>query len=195
MSLRHALYAGMSLLVLLCSACSINPYRRPEPIERPAPAAASVNTASPSSQVDVASSSNVVPSTAEVSTNGHPALERVAATAQGMTGVPYRYGGHSPHGFDCSGLVFYAYQKAGIPLPRTSREQLHASRPLALEQALPGDLVFFNTREKMSHVGIYLGERRFVHAPSTGKTVVIERLDQDYYQRHLIQIGRLNVLY
>jgi len=112
-----------------------------------------------------------------------------------MTGVPYNYGGSSPRGFDCSGLVYYAYREAGFVVPRTSREQLRASRPLTLKEALPGDLVFFSTPEKVSHVGIYLGGQQFVHAPSTGKSVEIETLEQDYYRRHLIRIGRLDVLY
>jgi len=111
-----------------------------------------------------------------------------------MVGVPYQYGGSSPRtGFDCSGLVFYAYSQAGIPVPRTSRDIFKATRKIALREAAPGDLVFFQDQEKLSHVGIYLGERRFVHAPSSGKTVSVAHIDTPYYQRHLVAVGRVIV--
>jgi cell wall-associated NlpC family hydrolase len=111
-----------------------------------------------------------------------------------MVGVPYHYGGNNPRGFDCSGLVFYAYGEVGVLVPRTSGEQLHASHPLNVEQALPGDLVFFRMSKRAWHVGIYLGGQSFIHAPSTGRAVVIERLDDEYYLRHRIQIRRLDAL-
>jgi len=190
---RHAfLRACLVMLTLLCGACSTNPYRA-EPIERSEPAPRSGS--STPSEGDTGSSRPVVPDAVPAPSNRHPGLEQVARTARRMTGVPYNYGGSSPRGFDCSGLVYYAYREAGFVVPRTSREQLRASRPLTLKEALPGDLVFFSTPEKVSHVGIYLGGQQFVHAPSTGKSVEIETLEQDYYRRHLIRIGRLDVLY
>ena len=121
-------------------------------------------------------------------------LERVALTAQRMIGIPYHYGGKTPRGFDCSGLVFYAYREVGGLVPRTAGGQLRASHPINVEQALPGDLVFFRTSKRASHVGIYLGGQSFIHAPSTGRAVVIERLDDEYYLRHRIQIRRLDAL-
>jgi murein DD-endopeptidase len=111
-----------------------------------------------------------------------------------MVGIPYHYGGNDPRGFDCSGLVFYAYHEAGVLVARTSREQLHASQPLNVDEALPGDLVFFRMSKRAWHVGIYLGDQRFIHAPSTGRSVAIERLDDEYYLRHRIQIRRLDAL-
>jgi cell wall-associated NlpC family hydrolase len=116
---------------------------------------------------------------------------RAAAAAQRMVGTPYRYGGESPEGFDCSGLVYYSYGRAGAAVPRTSREQFRASRPLTLQDARAGDLVFFRIGGKVSHVGIYLGDSRFVHAPATGKRVQIASLRSGYYQRHFIRAGRL----
>jgi murein DD-endopeptidase len=120
---------------------------------------------------------------------------RAAATAASLVGAPYRYGGAGPDDFDCSGLVYYSYRLAGVTVPRVSRDQMRASRPLQLDEARVGDLVFFSVAGKVSHVGIYLGDHRFVHAPSTGRTVAIASLRQPYYQRHFLRAGRLDVLF
>jgi murein DD-endopeptidase len=90
--------------------------------------------------------------------------------------------------------VFYAYGEAGVLVPWTSGQRLHASRPLNVEQALPGDLVFFRTSKRAWHAGVYLDGESFIHAPSNGRAVVIERLDDEYYLRHRIQIRRLDAL-
>ena len=108
-----------------------------------------------------------------------------------MVGAPYRWGGSSPQGFDCSGLVYYSYQDAGISVPRTVTEQRKASAPIRLNDARPGDLLFFRIRWKVSHVGIYTGDGQFVHAPSTGKRVVVASLNNEYYRKHLVSVGRL----
>ena len=107
-----------------------------------------------------------------------------------MVGVPYRYGGESPDGFDCSGLVQYAYRSAGVSVPRTSRDQLRASSPVPLADAAAGDLVFFQSKD-FSHVGIYLGQGRFVHAPATGRAVAIASFNEAYYRRNFVRAGRM----
>ena len=118
--------------------------------------------------------------------------DAIAELARGMVGTRYRYGGTAPaDGFDCSGLVFYAYGQAGYPVPRTSQEQFRAARKIALNDANAGDLMFFQDQAKLSHVGIYLGDGRFVHAPSSGQNVAIASLDSPYYQQHLVAVGRL----
>ena len=99
-------------------------------------------------------------------------------------GVDYRYGGKSPAtGFDCSGLVAHVYQEAwGIRLPPTSVAQSRAGVPVSLAELQAGDLVFYDTLQRpFSHVGIYLGEGRFVHAPKTGAQVRIESLRSSYW--------------
>ena len=116
---------------------------------------------------------------------------RAAEVAREQIGTPYRYGGRTPRGFDCSGLVHYAYQSAGKSVPRTSKDQYRAARPIALRDARPGDLLFFKGWRSISHVGIYVGGNRFVHAPSKGKRVTITRLDDDYYKKKLVSVGRL----
>ena len=118
---------------------------------------------------------------------------RAAATAVGLVGTPYRYGGTGPDGFDCSGLVYYAFGQAGVRVPRTSLELLRATRSVPLDAAGPGDLLFFRFRDKVSHVGIYLGNREFVHAPSHGGAVEVESLENPYYERHLLRAGRLDL--
>ena len=121
--------------------------------------------------------------------------EHAALIAQEQVGVNYLYGGMSPAtGFDCSGLVYYSYSRAGITVPRTSRDQFRASQKISLADAQPGDVVFFQDQEKLSHVGIYLGQRRFVHAPSSGRTVAVANIDTPYYQEHLVAVGRLTSL-
>jgi len=118
------------------------------------------------------------------------ALE-AAELAKTMVGKPYRYGGHSPSGFDCSGLVYYSYTHAGIAVPRTTRSQLRAGMPVASKSLRVGDLVFFDQEgRKFSHVGIYIGSGRFVHAPSSGKHVRIDSLDQHYWREHFVAARR-----
>ena len=116
----------------------------------------------------------------------------VAEIAMGMVGTPYHYGGTDPRqGFDCSGLVFYTYTQAGYRVPRTSQELFRAARKIALGDAGAGDVMFFQDQEKLSHVGIYLGDGLFIHAPATGQTVTVASIDAPYYQRNLVAVGRL----
>ncbi len=117
---------------------------------------------------------------------------RQAATiALEQVGVPYRYGGASPNGFDCSGLVQYAYMQAGLNVPRTTGQLWSAAKPVAQHELSAGDVLFFNIEGKMSHVGVYLGERRFVHAPQSGRSVSVASLDSPFYKSALIRAGRL----
>lgn len=108
-------------------------------------------------------------------------------------GVPYRYGGNGNNdgGFDCSGLVHYAYKHAGLDIPRTTRTLWQAARPVRKSDLVVGDLLFFSIEGKISHVGMYIGKRRFVHAPSSGREVTIAELDSDFYQNAFLRGGRL----
>ncbi|MGD8543251.1 MAG: NlpC/P60 family protein [Desulfobacteraceae bacterium] len=115
--------------------------------------------------------------------------ERIVFTAKNFLGLPYRWGGASPkRGFDCSGLTMTAYRLNGYQLPRTSREQFRAGSPISPKALQPADLVFFATRsgKEVSHVGIYIGDGRFIHAPGRGKTIRIDSLSQKYYRRRLV---------
>jgi hypothetical protein len=118
----------------------------------------------------------------------------VAIFALGLIGVDYRFGGESPTtGVDCSGLVRYVFQQTtGITLPRTSAQQGKLGANVGSAELMPGDLVFFNTRRFVnSHVGIYLGDNRFVHAPSRGSEVEISSLDEAYWRAHFTGARRL----
>ncbi|HET8743503.1 MAG TPA: C40 family peptidase [Gaiella sp.] len=101
--------------------------------------------------------------------------ERAVALARTQLGVPYVYGGASPDGFDCSGLVMWVYGRLGITLPHNAAALFSVGRPVSLEHLRPGDLVFF---PGLGHVGIYVGDGRMIHAPQTGEYVEIEALDE-----------------
>jgi cell wall-associated NlpC family hydrolase len=123
----------------------------------------------------------------------HSPADRAASNALKMVGKPYRYGGASPaHGFDCSGLVLYSFSQAGVRLPHNTEQQRRISKPVKLAQLRRGDLLFFDQEgRKNSHVGIYLGGGKFVHAPSSGKSVRADRLSNPYWKKHLSEIRRI----
>lgn len=114
--------------------------------------------------------------------------------AMAFISVPYKWGGAAPEtGFDCSGFVQYVVkQAAGLLLPRSSFDQVRLGVSVAREDLQPGDLVFFNTlRAPFSHVGIYVGDNRFIHAPSRGKTVEIVDFNNSYWQKRYNGARRL----
>ncbi|HVF62929.1 MAG TPA: C40 family peptidase [Casimicrobiaceae bacterium] len=118
----------------------------------------------------------------------------LAVYALGLIGVSYKFGGEHPdQGLDCSGLVRHVFQQVtGVSLPRTARELSSVGGPVPLHELKPGDLVFFNTRRfAFSHVGIYVGDNRFIHAPRTGREVEIAHLDNRYWQKHFNGARRL----
>ncbi len=109
-----------------------------------------------------------------------------ARHALDLVGVPYRFGGSTPDGFDCSGLVQYSYALAGRQLPRDMEGLRARTRSISLAQVRPGDLLFFHLNgRRNSHVGLHIGDNRFVHAPSTGKFVSTASLSNPFWRRHL----------
>jgi cell wall-associated NlpC family hydrolase len=112
-------------------------------------------------------------------------MNELVMYAMSLADTPYRYGGNSPEtGFDCSGFVNHVFKKSlGFDLPRTSQEISRVGEPLKEDQLNPGDLVFFNTQQQpYSHVGIYVGENRFVHAPKKGKAITIVSMQDKYWK-------------
>lgn len=158
---RKLASAGALMMVLVLGACSWAP---PVPVDQ--------HSRHPAITVDGSA--------------GHQA----AAVALQQVGTPYRYGGATPNGFDCSGLVHYAYSRAGKRVPRTTEQLWSRLQPVPPRDLQPGDVLFFRISGKMSHVGLYLGDSQFVHAPSTGRTVTTAMLDAPFYEASLIRAGR-----
>lgn len=150
--------------ITLFAACSSQPVSQP--------------ASKPASQVVVQPHAAAEPADAAVS------------VAMQQLGVPYRYGGASPQGFDCSGLVYYSYLRAGKSLPRTTATLWSYTRPVPKHALQAGDILFFRIAGKMSHVGLYIGDDRFVHAPSSGRVVSVASLRSDFYSDALIRAGR-----
>ncbi|CAI8805670.1 MULTISPECIES: C40 family peptidase [Pseudomonas] len=119
----------------------------------------------------------------------------VLSRAVNVLGTPYRWGGSSPKkGFDCSGLVKYAFNDvADVDLPRTSNAMAQGQGvKVAKSDLKPGDLIFFNIKSRrVNHVAIYLGNDRFIHAPRTGKRVSIDSLEKPYWQKHYVVAKRV----
>lgn len=119
--------------------------------------------------------------------------EQLVILSRNMVGAPYRYGGQSPSGFDCSGLVRYVYGQVGITVPHSSQLLYRNAQRVHLDKIRPGDLLFFRvSKQKISHVGIYAANGEFIHAPSSGKYVTIARLDSPYWEQRLVGAGRFH---
>ncbi|MEX3547907.1 MAG: C40 family peptidase [Burkholderia sp.] len=118
----------------------------------------------------------------------------VVVDALNMIGVRYRWGGNSPDsGLDCSGFVRYVFHDTlGMSLPRRAEEMSRVGEKIRMSELKPGDLVFFNTmRRTFSHVGIYIGDNKFVHSPSTGSTIRVDDLDSSYWEKRFTGARRL----
>ena len=116
--------------------------------------------------------------------------------AMGLLGVPYKLGGTSEEkGFDCSGFVRYMYEKSvGLVLPRRAEEQAKVTEEISRSELKPGDLVFFNTLKRtFSHVGIYVGDGKFIHAPRPGKAVRVDDMREAYWQKRFNGARRVQV--
>lgn len=119
----------------------------------------------------------------------------VLFNALSLTGVRYKYGGKSPEsGFDCSGFVRYVYQQAGnLSLPHSARAISQLGKTIPKSELQPGDLVFFNTLKRtFSHVGIYLGDNRFIHSPSSGGGVRVENMQSSYWENRFNGAQRID---
>lgn len=161
--------AALALILLALGACSSAP-RKPAP-----DVDAGVARSKGSSPAEPRSGSRT----------GQDIGANAAQHALAMRGKPYRYGGYTPQGFDCSGLVHYSYSLAGGHLPRNTNGLWTRSRAISRSEIRQGDLLFFDQEGKRnSHVAIYVGNNRFVHAPSSGKQVSTASLGDRYWSQH-----------
>jgi len=116
----------------------------------------------------------------------------IAQRAMAFIGTPYVYGGADPRGFDCSGLVYFVHGQLHVPVPRTANDQFKQSKAVDPFDVRPGDLVFFRLEGRVSHVGIYVGDGRFVHAPQSGRTVSLNSLEEEFYRARYVGAGRFS---
>jgi cell wall-associated NlpC family hydrolase len=137
----------------------------------------------------------VAPANASASPADKPGsgVQTVLKRALALLGTPYRWGGTGTNGFDCSGLVGYVFKTAlGIDLPRVSRDMANTGQRIDRSALTAGDIVFFKIHGKrVDHVGIYVGNGQFLHAPSTGKDVMVSRLDQGYWSGKFMEARRV----
>jgi len=126
----------------------------------------------------------------QIATPPRPA-SGIVEIARKYVGVPYRWGGSSPSGFDCSGLVRYVYAQVGVELPHNAAKQYALGAPVTREDLRPGDIVFF---DRLRHNGIYIGDGRFIHARQTGKRVAIAGLDEGWYATRFVGARRIESL-
>jgi peptidoglycan endopeptidase LytE len=125
-----------------------------------------------------------------IKTEAAIAPERVVTEAKKLVGTPYKWGGTTPKGFDCSGFVYYTYKKVGKTLPRSSAQMFQKGKTVHKSKLRPGDLVFFSTYKKgASHVAIYIGNNKMIHATSKG--VKIDSLNSSYWKPKYVGAKRL----
>ena len=177
------LVAVSALVFLALAGCSFKPVRTEPDVNAYlalTPTDQGADTSAAPAQTDPDADASAEPQRADPDVGAG-----AARYALEMVGTPYRFGGKTPRGFDCSGLVLYSYALAGKQLPVNLGGQRAASRPVPRKQIRPGDLLFFDlTDEGRSHVGLYVGEGTFVHAPSRGKVVSTASLSHPYWRRH-----------
>lgn len=116
---------------------------------------------------------------------------RIVDIANRTLGTRYRYGGRNPQsGFDCSGLMHYVHkQSLGINIPRTAAEQRDRSKTITYEQLQPGDMLFFKTGKRTNHVGVYIGNREFIHASTGSRRVKVAKMDKKYWHQRFVKFG------
>ena len=168
--LPHYNNALMKFCYLLIVCCMVSAHAAPN--------------SSPSDDLEIYLSDNgFINKISKVSQNVGNKASDLVLNAMGFLGVPYRRGGSDDNGFDCSGFVLSMYEQTlGKVLPRSAREQADATEKIDKKDLQPGDLVFFNTmRQTFSHVGIYVGDNKFIHSPRPGKQVKVEDMRQSYW--------------
>lgn len=179
-------------LALTAGACATGGTTVPRPRPFPGAALPPETTELPPSETPRPREASAPPRVEEAAPPRGPA-QSLIDIALGYRGVPYRYGGSDPAGFDCSGFVQYVFKQVGSILPREVRDQVRIGRQVDAEDVKAGDLVFFQTVSRgASHVGLAIGGGEFVHAPSTNGVVRIERLTNRYWATRFLYARRIS---
>ncbi len=169
-------------IAVLASACASSGANRPRPF--PVPTGGSTPATTPDT-------APVVP--APSSRAAAPQDEALVATALSFRGTPYRNGGSDPTGFDCSGFTQWVFAQYGIALPREVEQQFRVGEEIKEDELKPGDLVFFHTESRgASHVGIFVADDQFVHAPSSRGVVRVEYINSTYWGRRFVGARRVS---
>ncbi len=172
----HYIYCSLLCIIVFAGGCA-TPGSKPS--RSSTPAQSEVGTQNRTTQR----------STSVSNTTGN----QLVSVAESLVGSPYKYGGSTPRGFDCSGLVYYTHSQLGISVPRTTRQQARYANLLTLGDVERGDLLFFRIYgDGISHVGIYAGDNQFIHAPKSGKYVSHASIDNPYWRDRLVKVGRLH---
>jgi cell wall-associated NlpC family hydrolase len=170
---RLALSLSLLVVTVVTTACAA---RGEAPVPRPFPGATLPPSAPPAPAAEAAPGTSVI----------NTALE--------FRGVPYRYGGSDPTGFDCSGFVQYVFARHGVAVPREVRDQYEIGEEVRLTNVRPGDLIFFETVSRgASHVGMAIGGDQFVHAPSSTGVVRVERFSSSYWASRFVGARRIEL--
>lgn len=143
---------------------------------------------------DIASPIPVITPTDKTNTPTKNGINSLIEYAKTLIGTPYKAGGSSPNGFDCSGFMHYVFQKIGISLPRSSKDMATVGNPIGKHELQLGDMVFFaHNGKRISHVGMYVGNGQFIHSPSSGKSVEITALDGHYWESRFVTARRIRL--
>src|SRR5262249_3708964 len=186
---RYAIVTAFVTAAALVSACASSGANRPRPFPTPAGASTSAPAPIPSSPAEAPATPPVESPRATSSQD-----EALVAMALSFRGTPYRNGGSDPRGFDCSGFAQWVFAQYGIALPRNVEEQFKIGEKIKQDELKPGDLVFFHTESRgASHVGIFVADDQFIHAPSSRGVIRVEYVNSTYCGRRFVGARRVSL--